>query len=74
MSRIVGGFLPSLGYAFGGLLGASIIVGLVARTFGEIAPKLNRDRLMLQVELRCPAGWQPDGDMRRPEARRNRSC
>lgn len=51
------------------VIGLRVIIGLVARMYGEVAPELAGDRLMLQVELKCPRGWQPDDETRRPEGR-----
>jgi len=69
ISRFVSGFWLSSGVSIGGLVVLCAIGAFVARMYGEIAPRLDGDELVLQVELRSPAGWQPDNDARRAEGR-----
>ena len=60
-SRMVtSGFWPAQGYALLWILSGFLITALLARWLGEIPPLLNDQPLLLQVELKCPRGWQPD--------------
>jgi hypothetical protein len=69
IARVLSGFWLSLGVVMGALMGLCLIAALVGRAYGEVAPELDGDQLMLQVELNCPAGWQPDSDALRAEGR-----
>lgn len=73
IARKSAGFWPALGMSLGVVIAMSVVIGLVARMYGEVAPELDGDKLVLQVELRYPRGWQPDaetgGETRRPESR-----
>ena len=60
-SRVVqSGFWVAQGYALAIVVGVGLGIGLVARFFGEVAPTLDGDTVMLQAELKCPRGWKPD--------------
>jgi hypothetical protein len=69
IARRSASFWSALGLSCGVVIGVCVILGLVARMYGEVAPELAGDQLMLQVELKCPRGWQPDEETRRPESR-----
>jgi hypothetical protein len=69
IARKFTGFWPALGMSCGVFLALCVGIGVVARMYGEVAPELDGDSLMLQVELRCPRGWQPDDEARRVEGR-----
>jgi hypothetical protein len=69
IARKIASFWPALGVSLGVVAGICVVIGLVARMYGEVAPELNGDTLMLQVELKFPRGWQPDVETRRAEAR-----
>lgn len=67
LGRIIPGFWAAQGTSLALVLGLCAIFGLVARMYGEVAPELDGDRLLLQVELKCPRGWQPDYETQKPE-------
>ncbi len=69
ISRNVSGFWAALGVSIAVMVGLCVVVGAVGRMYGEIAPELDGDELVLQVEVKLPKGWQPDNDVVRPEGR-----
>jgi hypothetical protein len=69
VARVVPGYWTAQGISLGAVLALCAITGLVARAFGEVAPELDGDKLLLQVELKYPRSWQPDNESKRPEAR-----
>jgi hypothetical protein len=66
LGRIIPGFWAAQGWSLGVVLGLCAIFGLVARMYGEVAPELDGSRLLLQVELKCPRGWQPGYETQKP--------
>ena len=69
MARNVSGFWRAQGCSLGVVIGVCALIGVVARMYGEAAPELNGDQLILQVELKYPHGWEPDQEVRKPETR-----
>ncbi|HEY3741426.1 MAG TPA: hypothetical protein VGL53_16355 [Bryobacteraceae bacterium] len=59
-SRFVPGFWAAQGLSTAIVLGICIAIGFVARSYGEVAPEIDGDTLVLDVELKIPRGWQPD--------------
>lgn len=59
-SRFVAGFWAGQGVSAAIALGICVAIGFVARTYGEVAPEIDGDTLVVDVELKCPRGWQPD--------------
>lgn len=68
VARNIRAFWTAQGVSIAAVLGLCLVIGLLARTFGEIAPELDGDQLMLQVELKYPTDWQPDRESKRPES------
>lgn len=60
VARNVPGFWAAQGLSFGVVLALMAAIGFVARMYGEVAPELEGDKLLLQVELKYPPGWEPD--------------
>lgn len=69
ITRRASGFWAGQGVSLALVVGLCAVIGLFARMYGEVAPELDGDRLMLQVELKYPRGWQPDNEARRAEGR-----
>jgi hypothetical protein len=65
IGRVVhAGFWIAQGYALLSVVGVCLLIGFFARKYGEVAPEIDGDQLILDVELKCPRGWQPDNKTR----------
>jgi hypothetical protein len=65
IARLVhSGFWIALGYSLAFVVGLCLVAGFFARTNGEVAPTIDGDQLRLDVELKCPRGWQPGNKAR----------
>jgi hypothetical protein len=69
IARTTSGFWPAQGLSLAAVLVVSLLIGFVGRMYGEVAPELDGDQLMLQVEVKFPRGWQPDTEAQKPEGR-----
>ena len=59
-SRFVpSGFWLAQAYSLAIAAAICLVIGLFARLYGEVPPTLAGETLRLEVELKCPRGWQP---------------
>ncbi len=69
ISRMTAGFWTAQGLSLAALWGICAVIGFVGRMYGEVAPELDGQELMLQMELKCPRRWQSDSEVKQAEAR-----
>jgi len=53
-------FLPTLGYSAGAVVLLTLIAGGLCVWLDDNGPRLDGDKLTMEVELKSPSGWKPD--------------
>lgn len=56
------GFLQAQGYALGGVAVLAIAGAVLPIVLDDEGPTLNGEKLVAEVELKCPPGWKPDNN------------
>ena len=54
------GFWKAQGFALGAVVLLTVVAGILAVVLDDNGPTLDGEKLVAEVELKCPAGWKPD--------------
>jgi hypothetical protein len=58
------GFWRTQGYALGIVLALTVVAAILPIVLDDQGPTLDGDKLVVEVELKCPRGWAPDNESR----------